>query len=399
MNLSVAYLSRGRLLLLPNGQELKEVNSPFAEQTVQRRERARQNSSWQTQGLWGNFGEDGGMAAMMPATEQMAPRRPIRFAGLCAGNDPGQLFYLLDLHGVNGLFEYDTHTANELRLMHRNDFPARDLARHPETGHMAMCMPRQDGTVGIVVGENDGRFLRDLTTGDSLDECPSWHPGDANKLVFQSAGIGRDNSGAAIGLSPYRLEVAQLDSGDVSVLHEDETHDCLQPRLLADGTLYFIQRPYKPEGPQQRRTVVDDLKDIVLFPFRFLRGVYNFFNFFSTAFSGQPLMTAGGPKKQQSEQARFVQLRGHVIDLYKLKQGKKDTEPPALVPADWQLIRRSPDGNTEVVAEHVLAYDVDTQGHVILTDGRRITHVSPSGQKQRLWKDEMIEHVTIVPGQ
>ena len=395
MSSEVAYLSLGRLLVQSPGESAREVESLFARQTTERRERQRQARGWQeTSGLWGNMAMEENPLEAMQAN--VAVRRPIRFSALTAGQNSGDVFYLLDLHGVSGLFRYNTSRDEETRLMHRNDFPARDLTYHAESESLAFSLPREDGTVGIVVGEKDGRFLRDITVGDSLDENAQWVPGEKRRIVFQSAGFLRDHLGYQRGLSPYRIEQADLDAESFEVVLEESDFDLLHPRITDDGTLYFIRRPYRPQG-SQRRSVGATLKDIALYPVRLLIGVHHFFNFFSMAFGGPPLTTSGGPKRHQTPEARFIMLSGQAIDLHKIQQKSTPEAPAGLVPSDWQLVRRSSDGEETVLAEGVVHYDLNAAGDVVFTDGSVIRKISSDGKTNRIASDQLIERVAFVP--
>ncbi|WP_166828151.1 hypothetical protein [Thalassoroseus pseudoceratinae] len=395
MSFMVAYLSRGRLLVQSPGESAREVESLFARQTQERRERQRQARGWQeSSGLWGNMAMEENPLEAMAAN--VAVRRPIRFSSLAPGHDSGDVFYLLDLHGVNGLFRYNAARDEETRLMHRNDFPARDLAYHAASKSLAFSLPREDGSVGIVVGENDGRFLRDITLGDSLDESAQWVPGEKRRLVFQSAGFLRDHLGYPRGMSPYRIEQADLESETFEVLLEESDSDLLHPRVTDDGDLYFIRRPYRFQGPQ-RRKLGTTLKDIVLYPVRFLIGMHHFFSFVTTAFGGPPLISSGGPKRQQTPEARFIMLSGQAIDLHKLQQKSTPDSPAGLVPNDWQLVCRKPNGDETVLAEGVVHYDLNSAGEILVTNGSVIRKISADGKTDRIATDQLIERVAFVP--
>jgi hypothetical protein len=233
-----------------------------------------------------------------------------------------------------------------------------------------------------------------VTFGDSHDQAPSWVGGEGRRLVFQSAAIGRDHGGHYRGLSPYRIEIADLDAQEVTVLLEDESHDLLQPRQLADGTLHFIRRPYRHGPPPPSLWAV--AKNVVLYPVRFLVGVHHFFNFFSTVFTGKPLIAAGGPPREQSPEQRFLMHYGHVIDLQKARERGSKDEPAGIAPKEWQLIRRAPDGTETPLADGVLAYDVLPTGEALYTDGTHVTHLTPDGRRERLCTDELIECVVLL---
>ena len=150
-----------------------------------------------------------------------------------------------------------------------------------------------------------------VTEGDSLDECPSWVPGTGRRLVFQSAGIARDQNGHPRDQSCFRVEQLDLDSQKMDVVVEDVRFDYLAPRMDSAGNLFAVRRPYESRHP--RVSPLQLLKDILLFPFRVLMAIAAFLNVFSMFFRQQPLYRAGGPESQEDSQ-RMV-LFGRLIDI------------------------------------------------------------------------------------
>ena len=153
----------------------------------------------------------------------------IQFRGLSRGDQAGEVFYVLDLGDVGGLFRYDLDKGYETRLMHREGFATPDLSRHPRGGEVAVALRRSEGTSGITIGENDGRYLKHVTFSDGIDESPSWLDDGSRRLVFQSAAWLRDDNGYARSLSPYRVEMLDLEEEKITTVHEDEDYDLLQP--------------------------------------------------------------------------------------------------------------------------------------------------------------------------
>src|SRR5258705_1172106 len=98
----------------------------------------------------------------------------------------------------------------------------------------------------------EGRGIRTLTEGDAVDECPAWAAGapgvETKRLVYQSSGVSRNPQGFQVGYGPYTIQELETDSGAVKTIAKDQTRDCLSPRLAADGSLYYIRRPYRPLG-------------------------------------------------------------------------------------------------------------------------------------------------------
>lgn len=388
---AIAYLAQGRLFVRKPRGTVREIESAFGQQVRERQERNRELHGWKSaSGVWGSMGMAAPSISQWEATQA---RRAVRFQSVARGKSPAEIYYTLDLGSVGGLFLYDLDQDYERRLMHREGFQARDLACHGSDGYVAFSVARDDGSVGIAIGENDGRRLNQVSGGDSVDETPAW-VGGVRRLVYQSAMIGRDPNGHALALGPYAIETLDIDTKNIATLLEDEATDYLMPRMLADDTLYYIRRPYKPFSHPQANPLTL-LQDIVFFPFRLLRAIFHFLNFFSMMFAGEPLATAGGPKRKTSD-TRFMMVWGRMIDTKAAIEKADRDKPTNLVPNDWQLVRRAPDGTDQTIAENVLAYDVDEQGQIVLTNGSAIFFIDADGEKQELCTDQMIEKVVVL---
>lgn len=391
MEPTIAFLSQGRLFVRESGQPVREIDSHFAKEAMDREARYQGTNQWKARsGVWGNMG-------MSPPQwgqweDEAAGRRRIRFAGVSRGIKPGTLLYVLDMENVTGLFEYDLTTGIEKRLVHRNGFIARDLICHPEQGTLAISTMQDDGSAHLAFSDTEGRFWNNVSGGDSLDQMPSWIPGGGRRVVFQSAAIGRNEAGYVRGLGPYAVETLDLDGdGHVTQLHRDDKCDLLQPRCGSDGSLFFIRRPYQPRG-HQKAEPLEVLKDVALFPFRLLRAFVYFLNFFSMMFSGKPLATTLG-ERAVAPRDRVLMLWGHMIDTKKALARVEQGKSKGLVPRDWQLIYRHPNSAETVLAENVLAFDLVGDDRVICSNGTVVWLVTLDGQQMELCREPMIEQV------
>jgi len=389
---TIAYLSQGQLLITTNGAAPHELSSAFAREFEDRQSRQQQMHGWKERsGVWGNMG----MAPPdMAQWNQTPDRKKIRFRAVDRGESPWKLSYIVDFGHMTGLFQYDPDRDQERRLFHRNDFPAEDLSRHPSRGNLALSVAQSDATKHIVICDHEGRLPREVTTGDTIDECPRWISDDALRLVYQSATVMRDEHGFAIGRTPYTIHRIDLDAQGIDCVLETDEIDLLQPRLSADGTLLYVRRPYQAMKPQ--RSVWADVQDVVFFPFRLARAVFYFLNFFSVMFSGQPLRTAGGPQRVTGPDAQWLSLWGQMIDTRRKMFDRQPVDDRGLVPKEWELVRRSPSGEEAVLATGVLTYDVSPSGEVVYSDGRRIWALTTEGAPQELARDRFIERVVIV---
>src|SRR2546421_2895270 len=287
---AVAYLAEGKLFTAAAGSKPQVVESHFAQEMLDRRERNRQRNEWRDGGgmAWNFSGMVPGMR--VPLT---VGARPIRFECLARARDgSGELLYALQTDAVGGLFYWEQRTGYERRLFHRAHFHARDVAVHPVDGTLAVAVRVDDGAVNLAVMKPDGRGMREITGGDSTDECPAWVPPapssarDRHVLVYQSAGLGRGPHGMVVEQGPYAVFQLDTDGGDMQTLLESEEHDYLSPKVGADGSLYYITRPYQPRRPPVSGLKV--AKDIALFPLRLVLAIVHFLDWFSMVFRRKP---------------------------------------------------------------------------------------------------------------
>jgi hypothetical protein len=396
MTPAIAYVAEGKLYTQRPGEAAKLVDSAFVQTILDRVERNRQRNEWKTEGMaWQVTQAAAAQRGMFGMTGLPAEVRRIRFSGVTAGAGGKDLLYAIDTDYVGGLFHFDLTDGYERRLYHRNQFRASDLAHHPKDGTLAFTVQLPDGTSHIATMNAEGRGFKEVTEGDAVDEAPSWAGGDGRVIVFQSAGVGRNQQGVRTGLSTYAIQRLDLDNNKMDMLVEEDASDALSPRMTADGALYFIRRPYEPFGQAISPWKVG--LDILLFPLRVARAIAHFLNFFSLMFSRKPLMTAGGPPKEGPDQ-RFVMLWGRVVDAEKALRENTDKRGggAALVPASWQLVRRAPDGVEQVLAKHVLAYDLCPDGGVVYTNGVKVMQLLPGGETKEIGEGKLIERVAVI---
>ena len=213
-------------------------------------------------------------------------------------------------------------------------------------------------------------------------------------VVFQSAPVGRNQAGIAVGQGAYTIETLDLDgSGDVRTLHEQEGMDLLLPQIH-DETWYFIRRPYTPPGSRPVNAW-ELLKDTLLFPFRLLRATFYFLNFISVMFSGKPLATSAeeNPWKHREAEQRYLMMWGHVVDTRKHMSEADRRKRGDLVPRNWELVRRDGKGEEAIMATNVVSYDLCADGSVVYSNGSKVYHRDADGNEEMLCSDSMIQSV------
>jgi hypothetical protein len=210
-------------------------------------------------------------------------------------------------------------------------------------------------------------------------------------LVYQSTGIGRNSAGFIVARGTYGIMKLDLISGEIDTLLEDDSYDYLLPRQTAEGTLYYIRRPYEPISKPASLLAI--IRDAVLFPFRLVMAFIHFFNWFSLVFRRKPLLTACGPPKEAPD-SRYMMLWGMMIDAEKAMQSRNGTSK-SLVPSSWKLMKRTVDGNETEIASGVLAYDLATDGAAIYTDGSTVWRWA-DGKSEPVCTGKLVERVLVV---
>lgn len=378
---AVAFLSKRKLHVRKNGAT-HVIESEFERSVHERAASIERRHAWKTQGRGAMF--MGGVSPNVARNDIPA----VLLTGLTAGPDGGVL-YSMETDAVSGVFVLDAMGV-ETRLFHTADFCIRNTALHPDGAILAATAFHRDTMrSNIAVLPVHGTDFSEVTEGDSFDQVPHWVPGAKKRIVFQSAGIGRNAAGHFAGLGPCTIQQLDLDSGELEEVAAESGRDLLQPRAAADGMLYYIRKPYESGVPEI--SLLNSMKDAALFPFRMARAVFQYFNIFSMMYTGKPLVTGKGAMQRRMD-PRLMFIHGNLARAQMVQHQSQD-EAPGLVPSSWELVRREPGGRAETIAKSVLTFDLAADGGVVHSDGTTITLSGPDGSSERLLEGELIEQV------
>lgn len=389
MSHSYAYLSQGQLYLKLGDDPVRPVDSKFGESVRQRAAQIQNRNAWKTQGTGAKFMSGGLLWGRGGERDPLEMR--IAITGISSGCKPGELFYSLSTDEIGGVFLLRERATDELRLLHTADFRVRRLAAGAMQESLACVVQHKGGQSCIAIMHADGTDLREVTQGDTIDDAPHWVHGPAREIVFQSAAIGRNQHGFAVTQAPFAIHKLDLETGTVTTLAEDSKFDLLTPQLAADGSLYYIRRPYR--NPNQPPSIWRHALDLVLLPFRLLFAIFQFLNFFTVRYTGNTLTTTGNARQKHAD-IRKMMMWGNLLDADKAADRAEDGTP-TLVPKSWELIRRTNQGNIakeEVIARGVLSFDLYPDSSVLYSNGSAI-YVATQGTNERIAKDSLIEQV------
>jgi hypothetical protein len=384
----IAYLAQGKVRLKAGAESPRTVDSLYANSIREKAVRVQQKHSWKGAGSDSSLFSGSVLWGKAATPEDV----PLAITSICGGRDAGGLVYSLESGSLCALLEACTTKAEERRIWNDNRTRVRHLAVSRSTGDLALSILHENGTANIGVKLNGEGGIGELTEGDSFDTAPRWVPGDGRKIVFQSAGIGRNREGQFLALGPFSIQQLDAASLEMTTLLEDRGFDYLAPQVGADGSLCYIQRPYLQH---ERAHPLQVLKDILLFVPRLLIAFFQFLNLFSSLFTGKRLTSAGGPKAQQMH-LRQMMIWGNLVRGQ--QRPKAQEEGIDLVPKSWQLRRRNPKGEFKLLASGVLAYDIGADGAIVYTNGNALFLLHPDGRKEHVLNEALIEQVFFVPG-
>jgi len=376
-----AYLSRGKLFLKSPDTNAREVHSEYVQQLLDKREKSQRLHGWKQETSFDTSFVGGGMRR--EANDSLS----VKFTSLTFVPGENKLLYFIRDEAFGGLFEHHIESGKELRLVHRQNLEYEDLHFDPNRNRLLCTTRQQNGIANIVSMSRDGSEYRELTAGDSCDSSPCWV--DERRVVYQSQGIARTSEGYIMAYGPASLQLLDLESSEIEPVLEDPTYDFLQPRVCSAGHLYYLRRPYQAPRYGGKNIFLD----IVMFPFRLLRAFFHYLNFFSMMYSRKPLTGAGGPDMQID--AKEFMLKGMRIDAERaLKRERRINGVPSLVPSDWQLVRRTKQGQESVLARHVAAFSIGADDSIVYTNGCGIFQLTPNGSAT-IARDQVVEELAL----
>ncbi|MDH5356558.1 MAG: hypothetical protein OEY09_19100 [Gammaproteobacteria bacterium] len=374
------FISRGKLFLNNTSNQLEEIHSPYVQEMIDRMNRKKQLHGWkQNTSLSTSFVGQNDISANDQVGLQVVG------AQFCPDN---KLIYFMKDSNVGGLFKYDATTKTEHRLLHQQNLYYENLAVNPDSGKILCSDHHENGTADVTILNDDGHGSEQLTEGDTVDSSPAWIPGDVSSILYQSSGLARSEEGYVIAHGPSAIKMLNLDNNEVVSVLEDVNFDFLQPRVDRQGNLYFIKRPYEAQQYGGSNLILDTL----LFPFRLLRALFHYLNFFSLMYSRKPLTSASGPKVEAD--LKDILIKGKRIDAEKaLRTESRINGIPSLVPKSWQLIKRTQKGAETVLATNVASFDLTSDDTILYSNGYAVFQMAQNNQSQVILRDKLIADV------
>lgn len=387
MACSFLYIAQGRIFLKEPDQPARQIESIFAQTMAHRAQQIRQRNAWKTQGFGARF-MSGGMPWSSGSDDPDQVELPVIINAVARGTQDEEILYSLASGEIGGIFSIESNGQNERRLLHTADFRIRELNASPE--NKIACVIRTKLGSHIAVMRGDGGELSDITQGDSIDASPVWVPGSSHELIFQSAGIARNADGFAVGVSASQIMKVNSESCETEVLLGDEEHDYLDPKVDAAGNLYCVRKPHESLTPSFNPFRA--LWDLALLPVRLLFALFQFMNFFTMRYTGKALVSSGNIRQRQMD-PRQIMIMENLLHARAANGLFAPNRRDWKVSRSWTLVKKSPDGRIENIADGVLTFDLCDDGSLLYTNGNRVFARSGTGQPRELLKEQFISQV------
>ena len=390
---AVYYVSEGKLFAAGDGAE-RPLRSEAIEKYIQNLKDIEQRQEWKTGGAGARFMGSGQFSLTG------SPRSPddafVQVESLTAVS-PDKLIYAASLEGSCGLY-----TKNPAK----DDAPEGFLIRKAQTrifhvdyepGERVVAASVSDGPrerhIALIKEEHSDFSL--ITEGDTVEITPSFSRRDPKLIYYSSVGYYVDPRRGRVHYGSYCVNRLNLHSGELTEVIADAKYDYIRPKETADGRLFCVRR--LKESPNEGNPILD----ILLVPFRFLKAIFGWMNFFSQRYTGDSLMKSrsGGvnPAQYQNKSEEDLFIEGNLINVEKtLKENVQQGEKyPGIAPKSWELGIVHDDGSFEVVKKGVLDYAFDGED-ILYSNGKYLIRRRPEGGEEALCEAKIATAITVV---
>ncbi len=379
-HIAVSFLADGKVYHRAENGQIQQVHSPYVQEMQDKLERQRERNAWKENTSF-NVSASGRHRSFNFA------EMPIWTTSILA-DEQQQLYTFMKDEVMGGLFKTDLHSGQELRIVHKQNLDLCDFSLHADSTKLLCAVRSTNGQQHIAQINRDGSNLQVLTSGDTIESAPCSVSDAPHKILYHAQGIARNEQAYVVAYGNAAIHMLDLKNGSIDTILEDPQFDYLQPQVAANGDLYFIRRPYEAPEYSNRNA----LQDALYFPFRLLRAVFHYLNFFSLMYSRKPLTSAEGGAQADLKE---IILQGKRIKATQaLQQGNFAHGIPSLVPASWQLVRRSRSGQESVLAHHVSAFRLNPAGQILYANGKAIFLLEQNGRTSLVLQTELVQDLS-----
>ncbi|MFW2015158.1 hypothetical protein [Acinetobacter bereziniae] len=346
---SLFYLSNQNLYLL-DGNKSITVPCQAIDQYKKNLVEIQQRKEWKTKGtgaqFTGNFSQDDqvDLNHIFPTDVVLTSDHKMIYTACLQEGTSINIKSLNDLQETEGL------------ILRKNDFVVQDMAYDEAKKRLALSVNSNGYERHICILPLDANRTQYLTEGDCQDSNPCFDPQDTMQLYYDSCGLAYGEH--RIAYSPKEIYHLDMGTGELQTVASDPKFDFFKPKMDSLGNLYFIKRPYSRDG--SHHSPMTTIKDIIFAPFKIIRAIVGWLDFFTQRYTGESLKTTSGnnPAKSQQKSEEELFVEGNLIKAQQnLERNQKSGEKyPGMIPKSWELVKMSPTGEMTTLKRGVMSF-------------------------------------------
>lgn len=307
------------------------------------------------------------------------------------------IIYSLNIENNTGLHIKNIldDTEPESFIIRKNHMNIYALDYQPTTGRILACANNQSSAINLAIFNDKNTDFQFITEGDCHDQNATWSKINPDIIYYDSRGIARDSAETFLGFSPRYIQQLNIKTGDLIEIIANEKLDFIKPKEDSDGNLYYIKKPYKPLHTKE----ITSIKDIAMIPIKLCRAIFGWLNFFTQRYAGQSLKTSGNnPAKNIEKNPEELFIEGNLINVLKeQKESEKQcNQYIGFAPQNWELIKKTPDGNKITIKKGVLDYSLGENGDIIYSNGNYLIKINSNAEEKMLTKVKMATSIAII---
>lgn len=366
------YISGKQLYKFQNNQETT-LNCQAINQYTKNLQSIKERKAWKTEGSGAMFT---GMTD--DSTDDFNAIYPTAIALM----SDDMLAYSARLQEGTAIQSWQTNAIAEGLILRKNNFQVFDMAY--DATHRRIIASASDSRYVSPFGERhlcvlplDGGRTQFITEGECQDKNPSIDPTNPTVIYYDSCGLAFNKDSTVF--SPRQINRLNLTTGELDTLLSDNKYDYFLPQMDKQGNLYVIRRPYHE---YTSTNPLDVLKNLLLSPFKILKAIVGWLDYFTKRYAGESLKTSGAnPARSQAKSEEELFIEGNLIkaDRHFAKNQADGDKYAGFIPKSWELLKIH-DGQTTTIKKGVMAYCLTDDG-VIVSNGKSLIKIH-DGQEE-----------------
>lgn len=370
------------------GDEKKSISSTYLDDYKRKSNEITQKREWKHIGSGAEFRND----QRTPSSYFNDSTDNGRINGVTLLTHSNRLLYTASIENASALMIKDLKDCfcADSYLIHGTEHQFYNLDYNKNLDKLLVSIGNNSLNKHIALLDMDSRDFHLLTEGDTIDDNPHCSRLNPSHVYFDSCGIGRNDSGNILGYSEKVINRMDLEENSLSEVVSFNGFDCYSPKTDMDNNLYFLKKPFN-ESYEKTSPL-----DILLIPFKILKGVYYFLNFFTMRYTGESFTEKGpNPAKSKPQDMKRVYINNNLINAEKtMKENKSKGEKfPGIAPNSWELMMKNSSDEIISLKKGVLDFEITGNNEIICSDGAHIIKLARDGSQTLLHKINLAQNI------